>query len=43
MTCITLHNLCIQQSDPYNPRWRLQDNKLNLIRNDDAQAEDGNT
>ena len=42
MTCIALHNLCIQPSDPCNPRWRLQVNELNLIRNDDAQAEDGN-
>lgn len=42
MTCIALHNLCIHRSDPCNPRWRLQVNELNLIRND-AQAEDGNT
>ena len=26
-----------------NPRWRLQVNELNLIRNGDAQADDGNT
>ena len=43
MTCIALHNLCIHRSDPCNPRWRLQVNELNLIRNGDAQADDGNT
>lgn len=32
MTCILLHNICIDRNDPCKPRWRLEVNQLNLIR-----------
>ena len=40
MACITLHNICIDRSDPCKPRWRLEVNKLDLIR---RGADHGNT
>lgn len=43
MACITLHNLCTHQRDTCIARCRLQLNELNLIRNGNAPAEDGNT
>ena len=36
MACITLHNLCIEQDDPCNPRWRLEVNDLCIIRGNDT-------
>ena len=33
MTCIALHNICIHRCDPCKPRWRLDIQELNLIRN----------
>ena len=32
MACIALHNLCIEISDPSQPRWRLEVDDLDLIR-----------
>ena len=32
MACIVLHNICIARNDPCNPRWKLEVNKLHLIR-----------
>ena len=31
MTCIALDNLCVEISDPCQPRWRLEVDDLNLI------------
>ena len=30
MACVMLHNLCIARNDPYNPRWRLTVEELEL-------------
>ena len=30
MTCVMLHNFCIAKHDPYNPRWRLNGEELEL-------------
>lgn len=43
MACIALDNLCIKRNDPCNPRWRLQVGELNLIRDSNTQATDGDT
>ena len=44
MTCISLHNVCIQSNDPCQARWRLEVKDLSLIReNSDAQAKDAST
>ena len=32
MACIALHNICIARDDPCRPRWRLDIEKLHLIR-----------
>lgn len=32
MACILLHNICIARKDPCKPRWRLNVNRLHLIR-----------
>ena len=32
MACIALHNLCIELVDPCQPRWKLEVQKLALIR-----------
>ena len=38
--CIALHNLSIEISDPYQPRWRLDVDDLDLIRKRLRPAED---
>ena len=40
MACIALHNLCIEISDPSQPRWRLEVDDLDLIRKRLRRAED---
>ena len=40
MACIALHNLCIEISDPCQPRWRLEVDDLDLIRKRLRRAED---
>ena len=40
MTCIALDNLCVEISDPCQPRWRLEVDDLNLIRKRVPRAED---
>ena len=40
MACIALLNLCIEISDPCQPRWRLKVNDLDLIRKRLHRAED---
>ncbi|CAB3980691.1 Hypothetical predicted protein [Paramuricea clavata] len=32
MACIVLHNICIARHDPCNPRWKLEVNKLQLVK-----------
>ena len=32
MACIALHNLCIDENDPCEPRWVLEVDELDLIR-----------
>ena len=32
MACIALHNLCIAENDPCQPRWQLEVQQLDLIR-----------
>ena len=39
MSCVLLHNLCIQMNDPCNPRWKLQVTELNLISRDVERKE----
>ena len=43
MTCIALHNICIHRCDPCKPRWRLDIQELNLIRNGSTAEADANT
>ena len=31
MSCVMLHNLCIEYNDPCEPRWRLEVNDLELF------------
>ena len=40
MTGIALHNLCIEISDPCQPRWRLVVDDLDLIQKILRRAED---
>ena len=40
MACIALHNLCIEISDAYQPRWRLEVDDLDLIRKRLRRAQD---
>ena len=40
MACIAFHNLCIEISDPCQPRWRLEVDDLDLIRKRLRRAED---
>ena len=40
MACIALHNLCIEISDPCQPRWRLEVDDLDLIRKRLRRVED---
>ena len=40
MAFIALHNLCIEISDPCQPRWRLEVDDLDLIRKRLRWAED---
>ena len=40
MAFIALHNLCIEISDPCQPRWRLEVNDLDLIQKRLHLAED---
>ena len=40
MACIALHNLCIEISDPCQPRWRLEVDDLDLIRKRLRRGED---
>ena len=40
MACIVLHNICIARSDPCNPRWKLEVNKLKLIRQATKRTKD---
>ena len=40
MACIASHNLCIEISDPCQPRWRLEVDDLDLIRKRLRRAED---
>ena len=40
MACIALHNLCIEISDPCQPRWSLEVNDLDLVRKRLHLAED---
>ena len=41
MACIALHNICIARDDPCRPRWRLDIEKLHLIRNRGSVEQDG--
>lgn len=41
LACIALHNICIARDDPCKPRWRLQIEKLHLIRNRANREQDG--
>lgn len=43
MTCIALHNICIHRCDPCKPRWRLDIQELNLIRNGSTVDADSDT
>ena len=40
MACIALHNLCVEISDPRQPRWRRKVYDLDLIRKRLRWAED---
>ena len=40
MACIALHNLCIELADPCQPRWKLEVQKLALIRKQLHREED---
>ena len=40
MAFIALHNLCIEISDPCQPRWSLEVNDLDLVRKRLHLAED---
>ena len=40
MACIALHNICIDRSDPCQPRWRLEVEQLDLIEKPLSRAED---
>ena len=40
MACIALHNLCIETSDPCQPRWILEVDDLDLIRKRLRRVED---
>ena len=41
MACIALHNICIARDDPCRPRWRLDIEKLHLIRKRGSVEQDG--
>ncbi len=44
MVCIMLHNICIAQNDPCEPRWRLTVKNLSLInKNLSKRGEDKNS
>ena len=32
MLCVVLHKICISENDPSQPRWKLQVNELDCIR-----------
>lgn len=38
MACITLHNICIDRSDPCKPRWKLEVKQVDLIRRGEGRA-----
>ena len=40
MACIALHNLCIELTDPCQPRWKLEVQKLAFIRKQLHREED---
>ena len=40
MACIALHNLCIELAVPYQARWKLEVQKLALIRKQLHREED---
>ena len=40
MACIALNKLCIEISDPWQPRWRLEVDDLDLIRKRLRRAQD---
>ena len=40
MACIALHNICIARDNPCRPRWRLDIEKLHLIRNRGSVEQD---
>ena len=42
MTCITLYNICIDRSNPCQPRWRLEVEKLELMEKSLSRAVDKN-
>ena len=39
MACIALHNLCIAENDPCQPRWQLEVEQLDLIRDSIVREE----
>jgi hypothetical protein len=43
MACITLHNFCIAQNDPCDPRWRLEVGDINMIRGNNIVHKQNNS